>query len=106
LAKKEAIKKAYENKKEVVKTNKVSLSKNVQTKVDTVLKNFIEKLENKDFSDDKMVETIDIVLERLEKLKDNAKYGAVITYMETGLLKYRADYDSGLDDLESIFEGF
>jgi hypothetical protein len=96
--KKEYVKKDYEK--------KTYLSKNVQERVDIVIENFINRLKDKGFSDAKMVETIDIVLERLEKRKEDAKYEVLISYMESALAKHRADYDAGLGDLEGIFSDF
>ena len=110
LAKKQALKKAYDKKvaaKKDTTTKKTDyLSKNITQRINTIVKNFINRLEAEDYSDEKIVETIDIILERLTKYADNKKYDLIVPYMEKSLLKYRADYDSGLSELESIFSDF
>lgn len=104
---KEEYKKDYQEKKQQVvdkaKAKKMYVSKRVKERIDTILESFIEGLEERDFSDAEIVETIDVVLERLENYKDNEKLAGVVNYMEKVLEDYRSDYDSGLDELGDIF---
>lgn len=103
--------KAYEAKKQEVKektqenaqVKKMYLAKSIKERIDVLLENFINNLEEKDYSDEKIVSTIDIVLERFEAYKDNEKYIAIVNYMELVLREYRAEYDSVLGEFDDIF---
>jgi len=105
--KKDEYKKSYESKKQEVKkkiqAKKMYLSKSLKERIDELLENFIENLEDRDYSDEKIIETIDIVLERLENYKENDKFAAIVSYMGEVLRKYRAEYDNVLNELDDIF---
>lgn len=111
-------KKTYEKKEEVqdkvaekktevkdkLEAKKMYLSKSIKERIDILLENFIDTLEQKAYSDEKIVSVIDVVLERLAAYKDNEKYVAIINYMELVLREYRTEYDSVLGDLDEVFQ--
>jgi len=90
----EALKKDYSKKYNQKKT--MNLSGRITQRIDTFLESFIQRIENKNYSDEKMIETIDIVLERLEKLKDNERYTPLVNYIGKSLKSYKADYNADL----------
>ena len=104
-----ALKKEYEKNAAKVetkvekKTQKIVISKKLEERIDTFLEAFIERLEARDYTDEKMVETIDIVIGRLAQYEWNVRYDALVTYMKKTLNEYRLEYDAGLGELESIF---
>jgi len=82
------------------------LSKNLRTRIDTLLKKFITRLESNGSTDEQKVEAIDTVIKRLQEHKSNPRYGTIIAYMEKVLMEYRVEYDTGLGELEEIFLDF
>ncbi len=99
--KKEYVKNKVAQKKAVVK----ELSSAMKLRVDEMIAMFMERMENADFSDAKIVSTIDTVLVRLKKYERQTKYKALASYMREVLMEYRDEYDNPLDELEWIFEG-
>lgn len=89
--------------KDIEEAKKMYLPKSIKTRIDNLLENFITGLGDKGYSDTKIVETIDIVLERLEAYEGNDKYAAIVGYMKRVLEEYRTEFNSGLGDLDGIF---
>jgi len=88
------------------KENKIELSSEIKSRVDTIIENFISKLEDKGYSDDKIVSTIDAVISRLGSYKNKEKYAAIVSYMIVVLEEYMSEYEDTLWDLEEIFSEF
>lgn len=80
------------------------LSLALRKRINEVLEGFIERLENRGDSDEEISDTIDIVLERLEKLQTQEKYKNIAGYMAQELRAMQEKYNDPLGDLESIFD--
>ena len=95
-------------KKEIVKQKaKVTeLSSGMKDRVDDIIEGFIARMENNDFSDEKIVSTIDIILIKLKKYERQPKYKALASYMREVLQEYKDKYDNPFEDLEKIFNEF
>ena len=110
-AKKQAVKKAIlanaakKVDKKVV-TNTSNLSERMQNRVDAALERFIERLEAKDYDDEKMITTIDQVIDRLEWFKNQEKYAVIVEYMIEVLEEYKEKYSDNFGDLEDILNDF
>lgn len=103
--KKEEYKKDYSEKKKTYVKNS-HLSADMKERIAQVVEKFVEKLEARGYSDEKMSETLDSVIDRLEGLKSQAKYKSIATYMIELLKKERNRYDDSISDLESILDEF
>jgi hypothetical protein len=104
--KKEYTKKVEEKKEYVKKEVKTSiLSSAMKTRIDWIIENFIEKLEDKWYSDSEMTAAINTVIKRLAEFKYKEGYKDIVRYMIMVLEEYRDDYSNPLQDLESIFDG-
>jgi len=101
--KKAILKKAVDSKKTVKSSG---LSDTMKTRVDTALERFMERLEGKWYSDEKVVETLDKVIDRLEWFKAKEKYEALAGYMIEVLEEYKEEYSDSFGDLEDILEDF
>lgn len=86
-------------------SKKAILSEKMKQKIDTVIENFVEKLEDKGYSDAQMTSAINTVISRLWEFRNKAGYQEIVKYMVSTLEKYREEYSNPLEDLESIFEG-
>jgi len=105
--KKQAVKKAILKKAATKKAvKKGALSDTMKTRVDTALERFIERLEGKGYSNEKMVETLDKVIDRLEWFKAKEKYQALAEYMIEVLEEYKSEYSDDFWDLEDILNDF
>jgi len=96
-------KKEYVSKK--VTEKKAILSEKMKQRIDTVIENFVEKLEDKGYSDAQMASAINTVISRLWEFRNKAGYQEIVKYMVSVLEEYREEYSNPLEDLESIFEG-
>lgn len=82
------------------------LSEEVQKKVRTRLEEFMENLEQKGYSDEKIVDTIDLLIEKLEVIGKQPKYTQLVAYIIDVLEDLRADYEDDLDILDDLLNGF
>jgi len=85
------------------KNDSKNVSEALKKRVDEIIENFINKLLERGDSNEAIVETIDIVLDRLENHEKKIQYEALLTYMKDVIIEYRAIYDNPLGDLEEIF---
>ncbi|NDK09300.1 hypothetical protein GW846_00800 [Candidatus Gracilibacteria bacterium] len=106
-AKKE-IKKEYksENKSDTKMKVSSNLNTALKTRINVLLENFIDRLEARGDSDEKIAATIDLVIERLEKLSGNVTYNKIVDYMILALTELKEEYSNSLGDIESVFDGF
>jgi D-alanyl-D-alanine carboxypeptidase len=77
-----------------------TLSVNLKARIDVLLENFIERLEERGDSDEKIASTIELVIERLEKLSGNATYNKIVAYMMTRLNELKEEYSNSLSEIE------
>lgn len=103
---KEEYKKEYKEDYKKTDRNYHGLSEDMKEKIEDLIENFIDKLEDKDYSDEKIVSVIDQIIVKLEKLKSNAKYKAIVTYMIDLLKDYQSEYNDDFGAIEDIFEGY
>lgn len=82
------------------------ISDETKRKVQNILDNFIAKLERKWYSDDKIVDTLEVVIDRLEKLQDQQKYRELIGYMIDVIEDIIDEYEDDFDAIEDIFSDF
>lgn len=94
-----------ENEYEEKTESTFGLSLTLRLKINEVLEDFIERLEDKNYSDEKISDSIDIVLERLEALAKKSKYKNIAGYMMQELTAMQEKYSDPLWEFESIFEG-
>lgn len=90
------------NKQKVIKA---AISASMKNRIDTVIENFVEKLEDRWYSDAQMTSAIDTVISRLWEFKNKAGYREIVAYMLVVLEEYRNEYSNPLEDLETIFQG-
>jgi len=88
------------NKQKVIKA---AISASMKNRIDTVIENFVEKLEDRWYSDAQMTSAIDTVISRLWEFKNKAGYREIVAYMLVVLEEYRNEYSNPLEDLETIF---
>ena len=82
------------------------ISYQMSLKIKKLLKEFIAKLEERGYSDEKIVATIDAVMERLKELGKQDKYRAIVNYMIDILQEYREEYEDDFGILEDIFSDY
>ena len=87
------------------KETRTKLSSALKARIDSLLKNFIQRLEAKDISDTERIEAIDAVIGKLVKYIDDEKYTAIVTYMIETLETYKSKYGN-LDIFEDILNDF
>ena len=105
--KKQTVKKAILKKAtEKASVKKIELSDTMKSRVDTALEKFVERLKGKWYNDEKMVETLEQVIDRLQVFKTKEKYEALSMYMIEVLQEYIEEYSDALWDLEDILEDF
>ncbi len=115
-AKKEELQKKLEEKKRLIAEKKESttqkviekkaiISTNMKSRIDSVIENFVSKLEAKWYSDAQMTSAINTVISRLWEFKNKAWYTEIVKYMIVVLEEYRDEYSNPLQELESIFDG-
>lgn len=97
--------KKMHEKKGMMQKRKSMLSEKVQDKIDELLENFLERLEDKGYSNEKMLSSINTVIERLKKLESNKKYTMIVRYMIEVLEEEKTEYNTNLDSIEKVFEG-
>jgi hypothetical protein len=78
----------------------------MRTKVNELLENFILRLEEKEYSDEQIAVSIDLVVKRLEILAKQVKYKNIAGYMIQELKSMQEKYSDLLNEFESIFDGF
>ncbi len=83
-----------------------NISPNIKDKVDNLTGRFIKKLEIKKYSNDKIVSIIDQVIIKLQKLKTNPRYTAIVIYMVDVLNKYKDKYQDDFGIIEEIFSDY
>lgn len=83
-----------------------SLSEMMRTKINELLENFILRLEEKEYSDEQIAVSIDVVVKRLEILAKQVKYKNIAGYMIQELKSMQEKYSDPLNEFESIFDGF
>jgi ferritin-like metal-binding protein YciE len=77
----------------------------MKMRIDSVIENFVGKLEDKWYSEAQMTSAINTVISRLWEFKNKAGYKYIVHYMIEVLEEYRDEYSNPLEDLESIFDG-
>lgn len=77
----------------------------MKDRIDDVIESFIEKLQERGYSDAQITATINTVISRLWEFKNKAGYKKIVAYMIEVLEQYREEYSNPLEDLESIFDG-
>lgn len=87
-------------------SNDYGLSDQMQDKIDDLLENFIKKLESKDYSDAKIVSTIDQIIVKLKRLKNTPKYKALVSYMIDVLQEYKEEYEDDFGIIKDIFSDY
>lgn len=83
-----------------------SMNPNMQSifkKADSIIESFIKKLEEKDYSDEKIAQILGEVSTKLDTLKSQEKYKVLIPYMQKRLAEAKAKYENNFSDLEKIF---
>lgn len=95
--------KTYEDQKEEVYSVSANISSELQEKIEEKIGSFLQNLETKGYSDDKIVAVIDSVLTRLEKYKEDTRYAKIVQYMQELLEDYRSGYEDELDIFDDIF---
>ena len=99
-ATKKDVKKKYTDKKSY------GLSEKMKDRIDNALKNFIERLEKKGYSDEQMAEVIEKVIDRMEGLKKQDRYALLADYIILVLEEYLEEYSDDFSEIESILEEF
>jgi len=105
----EKVEKIQEKKTEIQdkkEERKTTMTKALQERVDTLLENFVSKLEDKWLSDADMIVTLEKVITRLEQLKEQDKYKILASYMIESLEEYKNNYDDSFSEIEKIFSDF
>jgi len=77
------------NKQKVIKA---AISASMKNRIDTVIENFVEKLEDRWYSDAQMTSAIDTVISRLWEFKNKAGYREIVAYMLVVLEEYRNEF--------------
>lgn len=103
---KEEDKKEYKEDYKKNDRNYYGLSQDMKERVEELIENFIEKLEDKDYSDEKIVSVIDQIIVKLEKLKSDARYKVLVTYMIDLLRDYQSEYSDDFGTIEDIFSDY
>lgn len=106
---KQELEKKMAERKEQIKSQalekKAILSVNMKARIDTVIGNFVEKLEDRWYTDAQMTSAINTVISRLWEFKNKAGYQEIVKYMVSVLEEHREEYSNPLEELESIFDG-
>ncbi len=109
--KKEEVNKKVEDKKTEV-TQKVEekrqevqtrLSDNIQKRANAIIDTFLIRLENQNLTVDQTVTRINTVISRLENLSTQVRFRQLSWYMIEKLEMYKLELDSGLSEIEAIF---
>ena len=87
------------------------ISANLKAKADKTIESFIKKLERKGMRDDQIIQTIDKVIAKLNKLHQkyhakNSRLEMLIEYMMMILEKKKEQYEDDFSDIDDIFKEF
>ena len=83
------------------------LPDDIKSRIDTVIGNFIKKLEAKWYSDEKILNAIQLITVRLELLRqESPKYWDLIDYVIYVLRTYADDYEDDFSIIEKIFKNY
>lgn len=88
------------------KSSGTTLNLQIQEKLQSVVKKFIERLEAKNYSNEKMVTTIENIIQKLETLAQTEKYRAIVEYTISLLREYQQKFEEGLETIEDILNDY
>ncbi len=92
--------------KETKKESTFALSLALRERINELLTDFLEKLEDKGYSDAEIADAIDVVSQRSETLSKQAKYKNIAGYMMQELQSMKDAYSDPLGEFQWIFDGF
>ncbi len=98
----------WETKSEIKKKleSTFTLSLALRQRINVLLKSFVDRLKEQDFSNEKISSSIDVVIERLWKFEGQEKYKNIVGYMIQELESMKELYSDPLSELEGIFNDF
>ena len=79
------------------------LSDEVKEKIHEIVERFIDRMEDRGYSDEKIKDTIDEIIDRLEELKQKQKYRNIVKYMIDLLEEVKLHYDDDFSIFDDIF---
>lgn len=82
------------------------ISEASKVKIKERLDDFMQELEKKWYSDEKIVDTIDILIEKLEEIGKQPKYTLLVDFIIEILEWYRSEYENDLDILDDLLNDF
>lgn len=83
------------------------LSSDIKERIESIIAKFINSLESKGYSNEKISDTIALVIIKIEVLKaQKPQYAAILNYTIQVLEEYASQYEDDLDIIKKIFQDF